>query len=630
MKKIIIRLSGLLLVLAALAACSFQDQGLAPLVPENAFGFVQINEPEAFIKNVDAFASPLGVKELIGNLEMKDLLNTGLKGATGIDLGAFDLKKPLGIAMLPPQKDSGDFGFILYLPLLKPAEDGPKLQKALESAGSITFASANGYAIFTQNAGDQKFPPAKPMKIPQSLVFTPGTLTVYGDVKSVLAAYQKEWTTLKEEASKEIASMESAELGKMEAGTQAVTKSMLEGIFQGIEQTQSLAIELAPGANGFATTGTVEFAKDGSIAKVLKGIGPGKDIGGLSKYLPMGWLMTGAASGDPAAFKDAYTGFVQLYLGASPLSDTDKAAVLKLMEESFKLSGKNLAYGFDLTVDPDVLEMSQDELLANLGDAFGLNMVMVQDVTDSAAYQKFLKESMTGETMKKYLDAVMAESGFTLSMKLAEQKDGDFAYQEIGFELAVGDPDKLALSSDEARVAATVAASLMQKFKMSMSLKGNRLYMVMGDSGLDSLKKLVSADQAEKPISGNPVWTAWLKTVPADAQYVGNFSTGSILDMAKLFSRGAVAIEVPEADRSGINGFIQVKDSYIRSGVAWDIKEVGIIAKASVGLATSLFMNQAASNLGDSGDWGNESDAVGEGDFNGDGDWFGEDGEGGD
>jgi hypothetical protein len=322
-----------------------------------------------------------------------------------------------------------------------------------------------------------------------------------------------------------------------------------------------------------------------------------------------------------------YTGFIQLYLGASSLPEADRAAVLKMMEESFRLSGKNLAYGFDLTINPDVIEMSQEELLSKLGEAFGLNLVMVQDVTDAAAYQRILKESMTGDTMQKYLSAVMADSGFTLTMKLNESKDGEFAYQEIGFELAVGDPDKLAMTSDEARVAATVAASLMQKFKLVMSLKGNRLYMVMGDTGLDTLKKLTASDQAEKPVSGNPVWSAWLKTVPSDAQFVGNLSTNRILDLVRLFSRGEVSIEVPEADRSGVNGFILVKDSYIRSGIAWDIKELGPIAKASVGLATSLFLNQSSSNLGDNGDWGNESDPVGEGDFNGDGDWFGEGGD---
>jgi hypothetical protein len=593
MKKRFIRSIGALIVLATLTACGFQDQGLSTLVPENAFGFVQITDPETFIKNIDAFSAPLGVKDIIGNLEIRDVLNTGLKGSTGLELSSFDLKKPLGLAVLPPVGESPAFGFILYLPLLKPAEDGPKIKALLDASGEVTLSVAKGYAIFTQATGSISFPPAKPMKIPASLEFTPGAITIYGDLKSVLASYQKEWSQLKEQVIAELDSLESVEPTAPDPGTRALTKAMMGGLFGSVEQTKSMAVHIMADATGLRITDTIEFDKDGGISQVLKAIGPGKDIGLLARYMPMGHLMSGAMSGNAAAFGELYQTWISLFLAKSTLPDSDRDAWLKMMSDSIKLMGKNAAFGFDVALNPDLLSMSPDALMANPGEAFSLNLVMAQELTDPEAYQKLLRDTLSGGLMQKYLDAAMAETGFSLKMAIEDRKDGDFAYQALSFDLSVGDPDKLALTSDETRNAATIAASLMREFDTTMSLKGKKLYLAMGDSSLESLKKMVSADQAEKPITQNPIWSSWSKTVPADAQFIGNLSANRIVDMIKLISNNEIAISIPEADQSGINSYALIKEDSIICAASWDIKELAPIAREGINQRPRLLMGAA-------------------------------------
>jgi hypothetical protein len=319
-------------------------------------------------------------------------------------------------------------------------------------------------------------------------------------------------------------------------------------------------------------------------------------------------------SGDPQAFKPLYQALLDQYFSAAKLADADKAVFRKLMDDSFRLAGKNLAWSFDLQLDPGLSAMNPDQVMANLDKAFGLSLVMVQDLADAEGYKKFLKDNVGGGILKKYLDTVMAETGFQMDIKLEDKKDGDLAYQEMSFSLAVGDPDKLSMTSDEARAAATVTASLMQKMAMVLGAKGNRLYVVMGDNGLEKLKKVIADDRVEKPLSAMPVWSEWVKTIPGDAQYAGHLSVSRLADLVNVFADNSLKLEVPEADRSGLNSWIQIKDAHITGSASWNIKEMGPVVKASIDFAMAMFSRNAFSGAGGSDSGFSEGDSEPDGD----------------
>ena len=65
-----------------------------------------------------------------------------------------------------------------------------------------------------------------------------------------------------------------------------------------------------------------------------------------------------------------------------------------------------------------------------------------------------------------------------------------------------------------------------------------------------------------------------------------------MLEIVKVFSGNIISLEVPEKDRSGINTYIQLKDSFITADCSWDIKEMIPIIKGGTGLLTSLLANQ--------------------------------------
>ena len=104
----------------------------------------------------------------------------------------------------------------------------------------------------------------------------------------------------------------------------------------------------------------------------------------------------------------------------------------------------------------------------------------------------------------------------------------------------------------------------------------------MGENAPDTLKKVANADQVDNSVEKNEHWTTWLKTVPQDAQYIGNLSIARILDIAKIASKNAVAVEIPEADKSGIFTWIHATNSRVDSAMFWSLKELTPLVKEGV------------------------------------------------
>lgn len=91
------------------------------LIPENAFMYFQISNPEEFIINIDSFLENSGINQMLGGMPLLDYISMYLDSEdTDISLDYINWTHPLGFAILPSSgkySNSKDLGFIFFLPI---------------------------------------------------------------------------------------------------------------------------------------------------------------------------------------------------------------------------------------------------------------------------------------------------------------------------------------------------------------------------------------------------------------------------------------------------------------------------------------------------------------------------------
>ena len=196
---------------------------------------------------------------------------------------------------------------------------------------------------------------------------------------------------------------------------------------------------------------------------------------------------------------------------------------------------------------------------------------------------------VNGGTFKNYLDTVLASSGFNLSMTMNDQKDGDFTWKELKYELQVSDPDKIDLDSETTRKVAGMVAGLLQKFSIVMAIKNQHVYMVIGENSAVTLKNLVKDDRVEPSVEGSDTWKKYLQTIPTDSQFVGNIATDRLIDLVNASSDNAIPLKLEPAERSGIFSYIRLGSNTMESSSFWDIREIKPISKFVSSQMSGLF-----------------------------------------
>jgi hypothetical protein len=581
--------AGLVLVaLLAITACSSRDPGLSSMVPSDAIAFAQISDLGTFFKNVQAFVDAIDLKSSLPVSNVKDMLSVVL-GSTGTDLTLEDLDqtKPIGVAFLAPESGKEDPGFIVYLPLKKVDESTRKLADFLKSSGTeIATYQANGYGIFTTAESAMTFPPAQTIALPDYITLEKGGLTMYGDVAGIIKRYQEEWQAARAEALAGFESLESEESQMLGSGAD-ISKAMIDGIFDAVEQAQGLAFHIRADEKGLTTLVQAGLSKDGSINAYVKKAGPGAGLTGAAKYVPSAYMMGGAVQAEPALWEDLSKALVDMYSKSSSLSDADKAFMTAIMADYAKYAGKQSTVAFDMDLDPEALAMVGEDI-SQLANAFTIRTLMSMDSKDAKGYLDHIKKTLIDPAFTSYLSGVFESSKMSLKVQSEDKKVGDLDYIRVSYKFEATDLEGLD-PSDPMVVGMQMSAAMFDRMVLNIAAKGNKIFMTMDDPDGAQLKAFADKDGVEGPLADTAAWKEYAATVPSDAQYFGYFSLPRLADIVtNLDPSGSMSIDIPAEERTGAFGYLRAKDGLIESQAFWSVKELNPVLKSVMKILPSL------------------------------------------
>lgn len=582
------KLLPLLLLPLFLLACGGPQNPLANLVPSDSQVFVQIENPKTFMTNLDQFIKPLGLDQLTGKKTSGEWLDSIAKDSSGmIDPLWFDLEKPLGLAISGIGATS-EPQFLIYLPLKDAAKNIKNLDK-LAMAAEAKVVAADSYAVLAVNYKDAPtFPVKKALDFSVLSTLEKGGLSYYVDFVALKSAFGFNAEAVVQMLSSEM----DASAGVTGAGALAMTKEMFKNIIGAVDQATHLHSALVADGAGLKSQAGVAFAADGSVAKWLKDVPKASGTSTLLKYLPAKALGNMVINLDPATLKKWS---VEMNTWMFKLLEVDQAKVAehdKLMAPLLDLMGAKSAVSFDLDYNMDEIKKMTDDpdsLVSGMEKAFSLKAMAVVEVKDGKAYAQASKAYLTSGIWQDLMKAVSKDSPLPVSFGfdyVADQKEGDFAYDKISFKVE-------AAADAEAQLAAGLSAltGLFKKLTAYLHYTSGKVYIVFGDNALADLKTLAAKDAVADSLADSKTLKSLAGYFPDNANVAGNFNLARVLQLvAKSGAPGMENIPVLSEDSPGFVGYAKLGNASVESGGAWALKEIGESVKGLLPLAQRLFM----------------------------------------
>jgi hypothetical protein len=129
--------------------------------------------------------------------------------------------------------------------------------------------------------------------------------------------------------------------------------------------------------------------------------------------------------------------------------------------------------------------------------------------------------------------------GMGFALENEDKRDGDFPYGELGLRLTAADPSKFGMGEGDTAAVLDAMGDLL-RFRWTVS--GGRMALSSGDAA--DLRSLVSRVAAPSPLSADPVFAAFAKTLPPDVVMIGSVSLRRLFEM---IGRAASEVSTPNA-----------------------------------------------------------------------------------
>lgn len=570
---LVLLLSGLLLV-----SCS-QDDSFMSLVPANTMAVVRINQGEQLLKNLDETlaASPFATQ--LGGMSLSSVLGFAL-AQSKITLSDFDLTKPLGAAVLPPEGDGTEPGVALYLPAKKPDELKPKL--ATLAGESIPVFVARNYVVLSIGAPSLVEPPKSSLAIRGNLSYDPNEILVYVPAKELLASHQAEWQAFKAAELSDSSMMDALSdlpaTGFDAAALEKFMKGFQDLMVQTVESADNLVayVRIDKSALGFRTQ--FNLLPDSPAAKAVKGISGSSLQASDFNSLPDASLLSLGMAIKPESIKGITTAVLDAILPILGLDAAENAAYKAMMEESFGLYGEKSVASFDYQLNFEELkklesgESTLDQ--ASLAKAFSFAFLMRSDITSAEAVRAYMEKSFANPVMQSIIDKSFASTGLTGSFKLEQAKLGDKDYQTIAYQVS-----RVEGAADSALddTSAELMIGLLNSLKIACLAEGKQLYLAMPDKDQGaSLQAFMEGKLTGPALGSNKAFADFLKNLPSGSQIVYRLNVAPILAMAQSLPADS------QPDRLGLSGYLKLTDSGLESGCTMGMTEIFDIANLAM------------------------------------------------
>jgi hypothetical protein len=595
-----------LCLLTVLAVSCGGPSGIQALVPESAAMYAQVGNLDTLLDNTEGFIKEIGSQALLDNKSLKEFLDGQLSSSLkGVSLSMFDLKKPVGAAVILPGVSGKDPTIIVYLPMKDAKKDFDTLKGAIGGEGTTTkIVQAGVYAIVYDSPDELKFPPEKSLDISGLKAYKPDSLAFVVNVKGLLAQYG---AALDAGVSAAVNGLKSEGLANQEETAQMVEKTA-KLFVDAVRQMDALNGALLLTKDGLETRSTMIFQKDSGLAKFAKALSASKGTAGWAKYLPKDHLISVVTNLSPEARNQTTDFFLDL-LGSFPgIEQSDITTYRTVMKKIFDQSGNRSTMGFDLGIDGKKISQLEEAaggdpsaIVAQAFGAFNFNVAAAFEAKNGPAYLNAMRAVYTDPAFAAIMDKSTLQTGLKVSFALEDKKEGDLSYTMLKMLWKVTSAQKLGLADSglNERMMESVFQQLTDKLLAYMSPTKDKLFLTMGDGGLDALTSMVKTDAHPGDLSKDAAFQAFSKLAGDDGQMLMRLSTNKLMSLITTVlgaSTGSTeSFTMPEGANMGMWASMKAEGNSLKGVGFWSTKEIQVIVQQ----ATTLYMNSLSRSMSD-------------------------------
>lgn len=595
-----------------LASCVSSGGDPARLVPEDAYAAVVVESPASLFRSAQSFFRAAGLDRFTKGRSLEELFRDETKGKESIQeaLEVLDFRRPVVLTVVPDRRGSErTTGTVLWLPLRKDKDSFQRLRSAMTGfEGDASFV--DGYAALGLEGSAPSALPSRTADLGGLSAYPTDSVKAWIHVEALLRDFPKRWESALKEALRIGDGADSPETGAEEAADGPYNYNerhfdreeyergsggsglAAAGIVNGAAGTAALlekaagdirTLDLALGVDerGFFLRAGAVPRPDGALGTSAAAAGQARGIPYL-KYLEADALAGGAVSLDPGIL----SGLARLYMEALGLGNLMGSEYFDLLQTSYASLGPDSAFSFDITVDSDFLEkadraQSPGEISELLGRSLSFEAAGAGSLRDRQAYRSVLKrlgdENLFGAAFRELL----ASSGLTLGIKASEGETEGVPYDSIRIQLGGRAPGTDPLTR-------AVLDVLTEKLTLYVGYSTNRYYTVLGNPA--KLSEAVRRDEASRPISGDPAYAAFSKTLPRDTRGVYYLSLRRIFGLVSAFSKDRG--KVPDQGLDRLYGYFAAARGRLETGIflgSGDIRALAGLVPEGRGTEPAVF-----------------------------------------
>ncbi len=507
-----------------------------PLIPGDAIAAAVVSSPYKLFAAVEELWKAAGLSSTFGG-SPSELLSKGVPNSDEA-LAELDFARPWAFALLPPEEGASKPRTVLYVPLRGASE---AFLEGLGGGSMRLAAKAKGYAVLASGESDLPFPPAQPLDLSRLDRYPASSIKVWGDPKAIRLAAMDGFKPVADAARRFVTGEEPA--------ADAAAEILREASLALLKEVKAADAAIVPGAAGLSIRVGAAARPSGPLAAALVKAASAPSALDWAAQADAGALYGYAWSGDPAVSADLYASAAKPFLLGLGIPEGAVAGIERLQRRWTSATGPRGAASFDMSMDVSAIAEIEKKDPATVAEAMkrllSIRVEALQEVKDEAAYRALLRGIADDPDLAAFWKAYEEKLGVGLGLVNKDLKDGAFSYGELRLALRASDPERLGLGGEGAEEAAAIFDALGDLMSYRWAVADGRMSLTSGDAA--ALKALASRKAAPRPLSADPGFAAFAKTLPPKPIAVGYFSLGRAIG---LVSGIASAGDAPEALKS--------------------------------------------------------------------------------
>ena len=556
-----------------IVACQPTQSPLSAFIPEDAVGVVYLEDPAGFLQNTSEFTEGLGLTALTGDKSPQAYFSD-LKNLTDgkLDAAWFDLSRPSVIALL------SDSSPIIAVPVKSEDSAGKGLATFLSESLSLKTQVKDGWVV--ASGKELTLPLTKGFDFTKLSTGSKQGLRYYLNIPKAM--------TLGGVSPDQVSGFLDEFMSEIDGlGTETAVFNKIIGIgIDGLKQLNALSGSVNLSSVGFNSFADLSFTPEGTFTELLARQGQVNGSREFLKYLPQDYLLGFISNMDSKVWMKEMQEFNRVLYEAQGLSPELVTLMTDYQDVLLTSLGNRIALSFD--VDYDLKALSSMDLAKGLK----LYFVGVMDLKDTKAYREKTNEYFSSSIMKDNISSLLKESGVPITLDLITdlgKKDGVLDYDSVKFKFGVNSGGTA--DSETTQVIAMLSQLDLQLF---MAYKNDKTYLALGSGALEGLKALVEKDAYDGKTWAQGGLENLEAAYPDNAHLAWNFNVNRLLQLIRKVPEASM-VPAGITGSPGLLGYVQLDKGVIKTGTAWNFKELEALVKPF-----SAFIPLMLGNLGGS------------------------------